>query len=293
MFVEELQKDEDFQQLYNLSTPPFIAFSYIGMNMRSPKLSDNNVRKAMAHAYDVEFVIDEFTYGLAERTIGPFHPSQPYYNKSIVPYDFNLEKSKALLDEAGWVDSDGDGVLDKVVEGEKQQLSLQFKYTPGSKTTESILLLFKENLKEIGVNLELVTREWTVFLDELDQHDFEMYIGSWVNDPGPNDPYQLWHTESYVGGSNYCGFGDADSDALIEAIQSEMDESKRNELYLQFQEVLHEEVPYIFTTSPKKKVAIHKRFPEADGKATRDGFVVRSFVLDETFGTGAKDAILN
>lgn len=288
IFVTELMEDEKFKSMYNLYTPPYIAFSYVGMNMRSPKLSEKAVRLALTHAYDIEYVNEVFSYGLAERTIGPFHNTQPYYNHDIKPYEFDLDKAKSLLDEAGWVDTDGDGIRDKVVNGAKVQLDLQYKYTPGSATAESILLLYKNNLQEIGVNLELVTREWTIFLDELDSHKFELYSGSWVNDPVPNDPYQLWHTESYNGGSNYCGFGNANSDAIIEAIQKELDEDKRNELYKEFQQILHDEAPYIFLSNPLKKVATHKRFDNAEGNALRVGYVTNAFKLNPSFGTGSK-----
>lgn len=288
VWVEDLEKDAKFQQLYDMSNPSWIVFGYLGLNMRSPKLSDRNVRLALTHAYDVDYNIEVFSFGLSERTIGPFHPSQPYYNKDIVPYPFDLEKAKALLSEGGWEDTDGDGIRDKVVDGKKVDLDITIKFPQGSATRESIMLIYKNNLKEIGVNLELSTREWTVFLDELDKHDFEMYSGSWVNDPGPNDPYQLWHTESYNGGSNYCGFGDAESDALIEAIQVELDEAKRFEMYKEFQQIVHDEAPYIFASCPKKKVAIHNRFDNAGGKVTRVGYVPNAFLLNPTFGTGSK-----
>lgn len=289
VFVEDLQKSEKFQQKYNLYTPAFIAYSYIGINNRNPKFEDKKVRQALTHAYDVEYVIDVFSYGLAERTIGPFHPSTKYYNNEITPYEYDLDKAKSLLKEAGWEDTDGDGVRDKIISGKKVPLEIAFKYVPGSPTTESILLFYQKNLQEIGVKMTLETREWTIFLDELDKHNFEMYIGSWVTDPGLSDPYQLWHTESYNGGSNYVGFGNADTDALIEEIQVTLDEDARNELYKEFQEILHEEAPYIFTTSPLKKIATHKRFDNAEGKDTRVGYVARAFKLNPNFGVASKN----
>jgi peptide/nickel transport system substrate-binding protein len=290
IFVEDLMKNKKFQQKFNLHTPPFISYSYLGINMRNPKFADRRVRQALAMAYDVDYVIDVFSYGLAERTIGPFHPSTKYYNHDIVPYPFDLDRAAKLLDEAGWIDTDGDGVRDKMISGKKVPLEIAFKYVPGSPTTESILLLYQKNLQEIGIKMTLETREWTIYLDELDKHNFEMYIGAWVTDPGLSDPFQLWHTESYNGGSNYVGFGNAETDALIEKIQVTLDETERNKLYKKFQEILHEEVPYIFTSSPLKKIAIHRRFENADGKATRIGYVVRQFELNPTFGFGAKKA---
>lgn len=287
-FVEDLMKNEKFKEKYHLSTPDYFTYTYIGINNKSPKFSDKLVRQALAHAYDVDYIIEVFSYGLAERTVGPFHPSTKYYNDKITPYAFDLEKSKSLLDQAGWKDTDGDGARDKVINGQKVSLDFKFKYVPGSPQTESILLLYQKNLEEIGVKMSLETREWTVYLDELDKHDFEMYTGGWVTDPGLSDPYQIWHTESYNGGSNYVGFGTPETDALIEKIQVTLDETERNKLYMQFQEILHEEVPYIFSSSPLKKVAIHKRFDNAEAKATRIGYVAKQFKLNSNFGVGSQ-----
>ena len=291
VYVEELSNDDKFKSKFNMYNPPYIRFGYIGLNMRRPILDEREVRLALTHAYDQEYIIETFSYGLAERVIGPFHPSQEYYNKDIVPYPFDLEKAKEYLSAGGWEDNDGDGIREKVIDGQKTDLTLNFKFVQGSSQNESILLLYQQNLKEIGVNLELSVREWTVFLDELDNHDFDMYNGAWVNDPGPNDPYQLWHTSSYNGGSNYCGFGNAESDAIIEKIQVTLDQGERNKLYLEFQEILHEEAPYIFGTSPLKKVVTHKRFDNAEGKTTRVGYVANAFKLDPTFGTGSVPAV--
>ena len=79
--------------------------------------SDKRVRQAMSHAFNAQLLIDDVFLGLGERTTGPMPTVQPYYDRSLEPYAFDLERAKALLDEAGWTDSDGDGIRDKEVDG--------------------------------------------------------------------------------------------------------------------------------------------------------------------------------
>ncbi|MCD8528954.1 MAG: hypothetical protein LRY27_03075 [Chitinophagales bacterium] len=107
-----------------------------------------------------------------------------------------------------------------------------------------------------------------------------MYSGAWVKDPASlDDFYQLWHTESYNGGSNYIGFGTAYTDELIEKIRFETDETKRNKMYIEFQEILHNEAPYIFLSIPLNKMAIHKRFENSNAYVGRPPYNENEFKL--------------
>jgi peptide/nickel transport system substrate-binding protein len=120
--------------------------------------------------------------------------------------------------------------------------------------------------------VNVLTQEWSVYLDNQKNHRFDMFVGSWAATPVPDDPKQIFHTESYNGGSNYVGFGDDKSDALIDSIRIELDEPKRNVLYKRLQQVLHDEVPYIFLFAPTERIAIHNRFSNADASVMRPGY---------------------
>ena len=133
-------------------------------------------------------------------------------------------------------------------------------------------------------------REWTVFLQETKSHNFEISFGSWIASPIPDDPKQIWSTTSYEGGSNYVGFGDQKSDAIIEKIRYELDDKKRTELYMQFQQVVYDAQPYIFMYTPLNRMAIHARFANAEPKVARPGYAETEFTLDKTFGSKVTDA---
>ena len=275
----KLLENEATTALYDLQTPLQFSYSYIGLNMRRPQLADKRVRQALSMAVDYESINEVLLYDYGVRTVGPIHPSKDYYNESIEPYQYDLERASQLLDEAGWIDEDGDGVREKEVDGEVLALDLALKLPAGSDTGEKIGLMMQKDLAGIGVKIEIVTKEWTVFLDENKNHDFDMYSAGWIAAPTLADLKQIWHTASYNGGSNYVGFGDERSDEIIESIRYEMNEEVRNQLYFEIQEIIHEEAPYIFLFSTKNKVAIHKRFDNATAHVKRPGYQESQFIL--------------
>lgn len=279
----DLIKDEKFKENFLAYTPTSPQYLYIGLNLNNSKLKDLKVREALAHAVDKEQIISTLLYGLGTPVESMVQPDKKYYNKNLKKFAYNLDHAAKLLDEAGWKDSDGDGIRDKVVNGKKVTLDLQFKYNSGNDTRKNIGLIYKENLKKIGVDLNIVAKEWTVFLDDLKKHDFEIYCGAWVGDPNVEDPKQIWHSESSTGGSNYVSYGDAISDKMIDDIRSELDETKRDAMYLKFQEKVHNEVPYIFLYAPLERIAISKKYLPSSAKAytVRPGYDLGLWKLEK------------
>jgi peptide/nickel transport system substrate-binding protein len=289
---KSLQGDEQMKGLYNLYLPDQMAFTYLGLNMKKPGLDDLSVRQALSHALDKQYIIHTYLYDFASQTIGPFHPTKSYYDKDLKPYAFDLEAAKKLLDDAGWKDSDGDGIRDKQINGQKVDLKFAYKYPSGGSgsAAENIGLMLKDNCSKLGIGISLEAKEWTVFLDELKAHNFDVYIGSWVADPVPDDPYQIWHSKSYATGSNYVGYGSAESDALIDSLRNELDEAKRKEMYIKLQEDIYKQCPYVFLFTPKNKIVIHKRFDNAPAVVKRPGYEVNQFKLNPSFGVKAAPA---
>jgi len=267
-----------------MHTPDYMAYDYIGMNMKSPIFSDKKVRKAMNYVMDKDLIRDVVMYGYAAPVIGPFHPTKPFYNKNIPHYKIDLEKAKALLDEAGWKDTDQDGIRDKVINGKKTPFKVTVKYNQGNSRRENTALMLSENGKKIGLDIKVEVREWTVFIDETKSHNFDMYVSGWVSGNGLSDPTQIWHSESYNGGSNYVGFGTPESDALIEKLRYNLDETSRTQQYMRFQEIIHEESPYVFLNAQKNKLAFHKRFDNTNSYAVRPGYNVAEWLIKPNFG---------
>ena len=279
-FVEQLEPSEEIKKNFTLATPLSMAYTYFGINMRNPKYEDVRVRKALAHLTDVDKIIKVIGYNLGQRVNGPVNPyKKGAFNDTITPYDFSIEKAKALLAEAGWKDSNGNGTIDKKINGQQTEFNITFTYNAGNDTRRDAALIFKEACRQVGINVDVVPQEWSIYIENQKKHDFEMFYGAWIGSPNPDDPKQIWHTESINGGSNYVYFGNAETDKLIENIRSELNEDVRNDLNRKFQVILHEEVPYIFIWSPKEKIAISKRFTNTETFIVRPGFNEAAFKL--------------
>lgn len=277
----DMKDDEVVNQYFNLYSPTALQYYYIGMNTkdRTGKLSDKRVRRALAHLVDVDQLINDLFYGLAERTVGPIHPSKPYYNKNLKPIEYNVEKAKDLLATAGWKDSDGNGILDKVIGGEQVDLKISYITTSTSKFGRSLAEILTSNFKKAGIELDVELLEFRQLIERLRSRDYEMNSGGWGQDPVPTDLKQIWHTESdRPDGSNRVGFGNAESDALIDQIRITLEEDVRMDMYTRIQEIIYEEQPYIFLFSPRERVAIHKRF-NTSITSLRPGFTVNDFQL--------------
>lgn len=266
----KLPKSKKFMNNFNRFDPPTLVYSYLGLHIREPKFQDVRTRQALAHLVDVDAINETLLYNLNKRIVGPISPTFPEdYHSDLPMYDFSPETAKKLLAEAGWADSNGNGLLDQEIDGSLQDFKITFNYNQGNDIRKNVGLAFQETARQAGIEVEVIPMEWSVFLEKLKQHQVEMWYGGWVMDPRPSDPKQIWDTESYNGGSNYTGFGNAETDQLIEAIRKEMDPVKRSALYKRWQEILHEEVPYIFMYNSGQRVATHKRFDNI-GVSTRD-----------------------
>lgn len=279
---EELLKSENVKKKIRLEAPSIFAYSFIGFNLKNPKLSDKLVREAFAHCVNKAEINDVLGFGRSTLVESFVHPSQKHYNSDIKPYQYDLEAARKLLDQAGWKDSDGDGFRDKVINGEKTKLSLDFKIPAGNKGREQTGILLKEELKKVGIDLVITAREWSVYLQDMDKKNFEVTYGAFTMSSTMSDPKQQWHTSAAVtGGSNSFSFGNAQTDKLIDDIRSELDEEKRIAKYKELQQIIHEEIPCVFMFIPANRLGINKRF---DVKLTMidPGYVYSEFKLTNT-----------
>ncbi|MDZ4680282.1 MAG: ABC transporter substrate-binding protein [Saprospiraceae bacterium] len=275
----EIRKDSVLQPLYNFYTPAALQLFYIGINTRNPKLNDKRVRRALAHTLDMDAIIRDLYAGMAQRVTGPFHPDKPYYHKNLAPIAYNVEQARTLLKAAGWEDTNGNGVADKVLDGKQTELELNYLASSASKFSMNLALVLKDNAAKAGIQINILPKEFPVLIESLKRREFELHGGAWVAEPLPDDPKQLWHTESNTpDGGNRVGFGNAASDALIDEIRVTLDEQKRAGLYRKFQELVYEEQPCIFLLAPQERLVIHKRF-DARPSVLRPGFFVNEFAV--------------
>jgi peptide/nickel transport system substrate-binding protein len=230
-------------------------YNYIGWNLKRPFFSDKLVRTAMTYLVNRKLILEKILYNLGEVVTSPFYINSPEYDKSIEPYPYDPEKAKQLLDEAGWIDHDGDGIRDK--NGVK--FEFEFLIPSGSIAAEQVSTILKEELKKVGIKMSIRKLEWAVFTKQLEERKFDAVTLGWSLGV-ESDPYQIWHSSQAEKGSNFVGFRNKEADRLIEEARTEFNRKKRIELYRRFAEIVHNEQPYTFLFCRKSTVALHKRF---------------------------------
>ncbi len=236
---------------------PVFAYTYLGFNLRHPFFSDARVRKAIAHAIDKEEIIDVVLFGLGSVATGPYVPNTWPYNPDVKRYEYNPGKARELLKEAGWRDSDGDGILDR----DGRDLEFTILTNMGNSLRERTATIIQWRLKQIGIKVNIRILEWSTFINEfIDKRRFEAVILGWSIGLDP-DQYDIWHS-SKTGEKefNFVSYSNEEVDRLLEVGRRTFDIEKRKRAYYRIQEILAEEVPYVFLYVPDALPIVHGRF---------------------------------
>ena len=250
-FKREFQKLEYFAPSY----------SYIGWNNESLIFRDKRVRQAMTYFMDRKQIAKTILFGLGEVVDGPIYFFRPEYDKTLHNYPYNPQKALELLKAAGWADTDGDGILDKVIDGKKVPFRFEFKVPSASTTGKSIILVLQEELKRYGIAASVRELDWTIFLDDVKNHKFDAVIMAWAMPASEPDEYQVWHSSQAANkGSNHISYKNPRVDKILEEYRREFDPKKRIELYREFQHILNDEQPYTFLFVRKTVTAVQRRF---------------------------------
>jgi peptide/nickel transport system substrate-binding protein len=238
------------------------AFTYVGWNCRRPIFADVRTRQAMSYLFPKERIIRDVFMGLGQPVLSDVLPDSEAYNRNLQPYDFDPATAKALLAEAGWSDSDGDGLLDRMQDGKRVPFHFAIKYYANSPEWDNSLAIFRTELKQAGIELEAKSLEWKELIRVYEDRDFDAVIGGWQMD-FDIDFYQLWHSSQIdaPGGSNHCGFSDPEVDRLALALREEFDQGKRIDIIRQVQARLNEQQPYTFFMSGKSVFIWQNRAP--------------------------------
>lgn len=218
----------------------WVSFHFV-WNTETPFFSDKRVRQAMSYAFDHDEMLDKLFYGLYEPAVGPFHPTAWMApKKGLEPYKQDLDKAEDLLDEAGWVDSDGDGIRDKRVDGKK----LDFEFTMLCSTTPNSIKvseLMKQNLDQIGIVCNVKPTEFTVLQQLEIEHKFHAAMGGWGTGTDPDTNINIFGTGE---NRNFGSYSNPEVDRLFAEGRKEFDPDKRAAIYAKIHEIVYEDQAY-------------------------------------------------
>jgi len=232
------------------------GYFWMGWNQARPFFADRRVRLAMTHLVDREAIL-KYVLRNPEAKIatGPFYIYGLQNDATIEPWPYDPEKAKKLLDEAGWVDSDGDGIRDK----NGVNFSFRYMIVAGSSFHVQLAKVLKDSMSRVGIEVIPDPYEWSVFTQRVQDRKYDAVNMAWGGNV-EGDPYQIWHSSQIAKGSNYVGFNNPEADRLIEQARQTLDRDKRNALYHKFHRILHEEQPYTFVYTRPEQRFLDKRF---------------------------------
>ncbi len=236
------------------------AWRFVGWNNRGAFFSDPRVRRAMTLGIDRERLLNEAQAGQGEVATGPLPPGSRWVDPEIQPLPFDLAAARALLDEAGWIDTDGDGLRDREIAGQRVTLAFQLLHADASAEEALLARQIQHDLALLGVRAVPSPASWTDLRRLLSEGDFDAYVGGWALG-WEADPLPVWHS-SQIGaptGANALGFSDPEADRLLTEARTRFDPDERQDLLRRFHRLVHEAQPATFLLNPRAQIALRPR----------------------------------
>jgi peptide/nickel transport system substrate-binding protein len=232
------------------------GYTYVGWNEERNLFKDAQVRRALTLLVPREQILKQFHYGLGTVVAGPFFIENPCADRSVKPLPYDPAEARRLLRRAGWIDHDGDGILDK--DGKK----FEFEYLIHTARAyhAQIADIIKQNLGQAGIQVNIRKIDSTVFGKTVADHNFDAVRFAWT-DTIDGDPYQIWHSsQSKDRGSNYISYANPRVDELIEKGREEFDPIKRWEMFREVYRIICEDQPFTFLFNFDNLTFYHKKF---------------------------------
>lgn len=234
------------------------GYSFIALNLKHPILKDKEVRRALSMLLNRPLMKDKFEYNLSEFATGPVYVQSDYASDKVKPIDFDPNAALKILTQAGWKDSDKDGILDKVINNKKTQLSITI--LEPSLDVMKYHTVFKEDASKVGVEINIKNIEWNSFVKLLDEKNFEAVRLAWAGGGVEWDPKQIWHSSSIAGaGSNFISYSNPEVDRLIDQSRQLYEREQRIPLLKKVHELISADYPYIWWFNQKYTLYGHTK----------------------------------
>lgn len=254
---ERQANTDQFNSTFNKYKYLAFAYTYLGFNLKNELFKDIRVRKAIAYAINKKEIIKGVLLGLGVEATGPYKPDMYWYNGNVERYEFNPEKAKNLLKEAGYVDTNGDGILEK----DGKPLKFTVLTNQGNDARIKTAEIIQRRLRDVGIDMKILVLEWATFIKEfVSKRRFEALILGWTIPQDP-DLFDIWHSSKMdERGLNHYSYSNPQVDRLLELGRKTIDEKKRRDIYGKVQEILADDVPCVFLYIPYALPVVHKRF---------------------------------
>ena len=233
----------------NVKTAPGTEPQWLQLDVKNPLFADQQVRQALNYAMDKDLIIEAIYGGRAVALPGPLSPFNDFVNKNLAPYPYDPDKAKAMLADAGWTDSNGDGVLDKDGQPFAFTIDTLEQWRALAEGVAGIL-------REIGIDAGVRFWEYSVVKDQLLACERQAFLDDWGDsafDPvGHFEAKWATFTEGQpYGRGNFSCYSNPRVDELIKAGETEADVAARHAIYDEAQQLVYDDAPAVFLILPE------------------------------------------
>ena len=236
------------------SAPQNFTFGFIGWNETHPFFKDRDVRMALSQLVNRDFMIEKFLYGMHEKATGPFGNKSTASSPKVKAVEYNPKNALALLEKNGW--KLGPNGLAKTIDG--KETPFEFTVLNPNQDSEKYLTVIKEDMKKVGITMNIKLVEWNSFTKLLDERKFDAMVLAWQVSDLEDDPKEIWHSASIPSpGKNFISYSNPEVDKLIDTLRKTMNEPKRREMLHKLHEIIAADQPYSFLFNRKFTMYAH------------------------------------
>jgi peptide/nickel transport system substrate-binding protein len=233
------------------------GYSYLGYNLQDWKFKDKKVRQALTMAINRESIVQGVLLGLGAVVDCPYKPDTVWYNSNVKKFPYDPEKAKQMLAEAGWRDTDGDGIIEK--DGKPFEFTIITNH--GNDIRKNAATIIQKDLKQVGIGVKIRVIEWAAFLKNfINKRNFEACLLGWGIGIDPSQ-IDIWDSRK-IGEKelNFITYQNPEVDRLLELGASTYDLQERKKYYDEFQNIIAEDQPYTFLFVQDSLPIISSRF---------------------------------
>jgi peptide/nickel transport system substrate-binding protein len=242
--VNDLTPDIAYQleksQQLTIVEAPGVDYQYLGLNLRDPILKDVRVRQALAYAIDTAAIIEYLRRGLARPATGLLPDQSWAIAPDLRAYPYDPDRARALLDEAGYPDPDGNGPA--------ARFSLSLKISSAQEFNRLQASVIQQNLRSVGIALDVRTYEFATMFADVLKGNFQIYSLQWTAGSlaDPDILRRVFHSkQTPPTGFNRGHYSNPRVDALLDEAAASTDEERRLALFRDVQRLLYVDVPYV------------------------------------------------
>ena len=235
----DVSRIEGNSDLKMIRTPNF-ATTYVGFNTAKAPFDDVRVRQAINYAVNMDAIVNAVYMGTGAPSKGPLGPNVWASNQNLEPYGYNVERAKELMAEAGYADGFSTTI-----------------WTNENQSRIDIAEILQNQLREIGINADAQVLEWGAYLDGTAAGEHQMFILGWVTVTGDPDYglYALFHSSQHGEAGNRTFYTNPRVDELLDIGKVSIDADEREAAYLEAQELIRDDAPWIFTWTGEELTA--------------------------------------